>query len=166
MSYDEDLEMIARQEEALQFQSFDENDAFQLGQVIREDAAKSGFSVAIDIRFTGRPLFFLAMPGTGPDNVDWIRRKVNTCQRFMKSSYAVGRGWARRGSGASAERGLDPMDYAGAGGAFPLRIKGSGVVGSVTVSGVPERDDHMLVVRSVARFLKVEMAGLDLGPEA
>lgn len=165
MSYDEDLAVIARQEEALQFASFDENDAFHLGQVIRDEAAKYGFAVAIDIRLTGRPLFFLAMPGTGPDNIEWIRRKVNTCLRFLKSSYAVGRGWAKRGIGPSLERGLDPMDYVGAGGAFPLRIKGVGVIGAVTVSGVPERDDHMLVVRSIARFLKVKMAGLDLGPE-
>ena len=165
MNYDADLAIIAHQEQVLQFTAFDEDDAFKLGGIIRDEAMKSGFAMAIDIRFVNRPLFFFTMPGTGPDNVEWIRRKINTCQRFLKSSYAVGRGWAKRGVTPSAERGLDPMDYVGAGGAFPLRVKGAGVIGAITVSGVPERDDHMLVVRAVARFLGVSMDGLELPPE-
>ncbi|MEO8529964.1 MAG: heme-binding protein, partial [Deltaproteobacteria bacterium] len=83
----------------------------------------------------------------------------------LKSSYAVGRGWAKRGVAPSSERGLDPMDYTGAGGAFPLRVKGAGVIGTITVSGVPERDDHMLVVRSIAQFLQIDLKGLELPPE-
>ena len=166
MGIDGDLALIAAQEKALTFQEFDEGTALKLGLAIRDEAERRGFAVAIDIRFAHRQLFFFAMPGTGPDNIEWIRRKVNTCLRFQKPSYAVGRGWAARGIGPSVERGLDPMDYVGAGGAFPIRLKGTGVVGTVTVSGVPERDDHMLVVRGIAAVLGVSLNGLELPPEA
>jgi len=165
MDLDADLAMIAQQEATLQFDSFTEDDAFALGTIIRDEAMQRGFAMAIDIRLVNRPLFFFTMPGTAPDNVEWIRRKTNTCLRYLKSSYAVGRNWTKRGSGATPERGIDPMTYTGAGGAFPLRVRGAGVVGAITVSGVPERDDHMLVVRSIARFLGIGLTGLELPPE-
>lgn len=42
--------------------------------------------------------------------------------------------------------GLPDRDYAAAGGSFPLRIAGSGCIGSITVSGMPEFDDHAMIV--------------------
>jgi len=44
------------------------------------------------------------------------------------------------------ERGADPRDYATHGGGFPIFLVGTGCIGAITVSGLPERDDHMLVV--------------------
>jgi uncharacterized protein (UPF0303 family) len=166
MGLDQDLAMILRQEEVLIFTRFGEDDAFALGTMIREEAASRGFALAIDIRLTQHPLFFFAMPGTGPDNVDWIRRKINVTMRYLKSSYAVGRHWAKRGQNASPERGLNPLDYAAHGGCFPIRLAGTGVVGTICVSGVPERDDHMTVVRALAKFLKQDASVLELGVES
>jgi uncharacterized protein (UPF0303 family) len=45
--------------------------------------------------------------------------------------------------------GLPVADYAADGGSFPLHVEGAGVVGSVTVSGLPQRADHDLVVEAV-----------------
>ena len=42
--------------------------------------------------------------------------------------------------------GLPDRDYAPHGGSFPLRILGSGCIGSITVSGMPEFDDHEMIV--------------------
>ena len=64
-----------------------------------------------------------------------------------------------------AARGLNLMDYAPQGGGFPIHIKGTGVVGAVTVSGVPERQDHGFVVEMLCRFLGVDHKMLELGPE-
>ena len=40
-----------------------------------------------------------------------------------------------------------------AGGAFPIRVRGVGLVGTVTVSGLPQLEDHRLVVTTLERFL-------------
>ncbi len=56
-------------------------------------------------------------------------------------------------------------DYATDGGSFPLNVEGAGVVGSVTVSGLPQRDDHNLVVEALCLMLGKDFAALRLEPE-
>ena len=166
MSFESDIAQIARQEEELRFTAFGEADAWGLGSLMRQTAAERKLPFVIDIRIGNRPLFYTALPGSTPENPDWVRRKVNTVYRFHKSSYRVGREHALQKKVFDASRGLDPMDYAPAGGGFPIHLAGTGVVGAVTVSGVPQRQDHEFVVEMLSRFLKVEYAMLALGPEA
>ena len=90
MTLDQDLERVAQQEERLRFPSFDANTAWTVGTRLKAVAEARGLAVAIDIQVNGHPLFFTAMPGTTPDNVDWIRRKRNVVLRFHHSSYAIG----------------------------------------------------------------------------
>lgn len=165
MGLDSDIAQIARQEEALRFASLNEADAWALGSLMRQVAVERALPFVIDIRIGSRPLFYTALPGSTPENPDWVRRKVNTVYRFHKSSYRVGREHALQKKVFDASRGMDPMDFAPAGGGFPIHLAGTGVVGAVTVSGVPQRQDHEFVVEMLCRFLKAEYAMLALGPE-
>ena len=166
MSIEQDIAQIARQEEELRFRHFGEEDAWALGSLMRQVAVERKLPFVIDIRVANRPLFYTALPGTSPENPDWVRRKVNTVYRFHKSSYRVGREYQLQKKPFDASRGIDPMDHAPAGGGFPIHLIGTGVVGAVTVSGVPQREDHGFVVEMLCRFLGVEHAMLALGPEA
>ncbi len=119
--------------------------------------------IAIDIGFFAQPLFFHAMPGTTPDNVAWLRRKRNVVRQFHRSSYAVGL-WLKQKQSSLEERGLDPRDYAAHGGGFPIFVQGVGCIGAITVSGLPQREDHELVVEVLAGFLGQPLDELALDP--
>ena len=56
--------------------------------------------------------------------------------------------------GETLERhGLAGMDFAEAGGAVPIRVAGVGVVAVATVSGLPQVEDHKLVVRAIRTLM-------------
>jgi uncharacterized protein (UPF0303 family) len=157
-----DIERIALQEQRLQFERFDATTAWTLGVRLKEAAEAHGVAVAIDIQLHGQPLFFYAMPGTTPDNVDWIRRKRNVVQRFQRSSYAVGLYHQQKGTTLEGQLGVDTRDYAPHGGCFPLKLIGTGCVGTITVSGLPQRQDHELVVEVLAALLGHSLEDLAL----
>ena len=48
---------------------------------------------------------------------------------------------------------VSSSDYAAHGGAFPLIIRNVGIVGTITVSGLPQQEDHELVVSTLKEFL-------------
>jgi uncharacterized protein (UPF0303 family) len=162
MSLDQDIERIALQEQKLQFSRFDAATAWTIGGKLKAAAEARKVAVAIDIRFHDQPLFFYAMPGTTPNNVDWIRRKNNVVRRFHRSSYAIGRGLEREGTTLESKTGVPLHDYATHGGAFPIYIEGTGCMGSITVSGLPQRDDHELVVAVLADYLGIALAEVSL----
>jgi uncharacterized protein (UPF0303 family) len=141
------------QEHRLQFERFDNNDAWALGSLLVGLARERELPVTIDIRRHGHQLFHAALPGTAPDNDAWIDRKVRVANRFNASSYLVGRRLAAGDRTLGAAQGIDEAEYAPHGGAFPIRITGVGVVGTVTVSGLPQADDHALVVEALEAFL-------------
>ncbi|SMF25455.1 heme-degrading domain-containing protein [Pseudogulbenkiania subflava] len=157
-----DLARIARQEERLQFDHFDGATAWELGCRLKAAAEARGAALAIEIRLAGETVFFLAMEGTTPLNADWARRKRNLVELMHKSSYAVGLALQRDGQTLESKLGLATRDYAAHGGSFPLRLAGSGCIGAVTVSGLPQREDHALIVAVLADYLELPLAELAL----
>ena len=149
MSLTEDLAIIARQEAALQFAHFKEESAWQLGTRLRQVAVARKLTLVIDIRRFGHPLFYCALPGTSPDNPVWAQRKANTVARFHHSSYYVGLELQMKGVTLAERFGLTLNEFAAHGGSFPISLRGTGVIGAVTVSGLPQREDHQFVVEAL-----------------
>lgn len=143
------LEVIAAQEETLQLTAFTLDDAWALGAAIREAALARGAAVAIDISLKDRPLFHAALPGADIANADWVRRKRNTVLALGVSTLAVDLKLRAKGETLEGRYGLSPADHATHGGGFPLRLRGLGCIGAVTVSGLPSEEDHMLAVMAV-----------------
>jgi uncharacterized protein (UPF0303 family) len=164
MGVSEDLERVALQERELRLPAVDMQLAWELGTRLRTLAVERGLRIVIDVRRFGQPLFYAAMEGTTPDNVEWVRRKSNVVARFHRSSYGVGLNLKAKNDSLEA-RGLPIVDYASHGGSFPLVVAGTGVVGSVTVSGLAQRDDHELVVEALCGMLGRDYAELKLGAE-
>ncbi len=165
MGLSEDLERIALQEKELTLPRLDAETAWNLGSKLRALAAERKFAVVIDVRRFGQPLFYAAMEGTTPDNIEWVRRKSNVVARFHRSSYAVGLHEKQKGQTIYESQGLSLADYATHGGSFPLSVPSAGVVGSVTVSGLPMRQDHELVIEALCVLLGRDYKTLKLTPE-
>ena len=165
MGLSEDLERIALQENELVLPRLNAETAWQLGSLLRTISAERGLAVVIDVRRFGQPLFYAAMDGTTPDNVEWVRRKSNVVARFHRSSYAVGLSEKQKVQTMYESQGLSLSDYATHGGSFPLTVTGAGVVGSVTVSGLPMRVDHELVIEALCALLNRSYFELRLPPE-
>ncbi|MBV2156678.1 heme-degrading domain-containing protein [Kitasatospora sp. SUK 42] len=144
-----DIAELERQQRELQLPSFDLDDAWRLGSLIVTLARERKLAVTVDIRHGEQQAFHAALPGTSPDNDDWIRRKAAVVRRFNEASYLVGERYRAKGRVFD----LDPSRYAAHGGSFPLLVRGTGVVGTVTVSGLPQVEDHRLVTECLARFL-------------
>jgi uncharacterized protein (UPF0303 family) len=132
---------------------FTEDTAFTLGQILVSLAQAENLPVVINIRTADRTLFHAALPGSAPLNDTWARRKSNVALMFQKSSLLVGTEKREKGS-SLANDGLPDADYADHGGAVPIRVQGVGMVAVATVSGLPQRDDHALVVRGIGALLK------------
>jgi uncharacterized protein (UPF0303 family) len=105
------------------------------------------------------------MDGTTPDNVEWVRRKSNVVARFLHSSYVAGIKEKMKNQSLIESQGLAIADYATHGGSFPLAVAGAGVIGSVTVSGLPQRADHELAVEALCAMLGQDYAELKLEAE-
>ena len=154
--YTELLKELLQQEEEIQFKSFDNNMAFVIGLALLEAARSKGKGVTIDIARNGQQLFHFAMPGTSRDNDVWVHRKNNVVNRFGHSSYYMGVSLKSKGQTMEEKYLISSSEYAAHGGAFPLIIRGVGVVGTVTVSGLPQEEDHELVVTTLKKYLAKE----------
>ena len=161
MDIAEDIRRINLQEERLQFSAFDSRTAWELGLALKAAAEARQAPIVVDIRLYSMRLLSFALPGGAPDNFDWVRRKRNVVFRFHRSSYAIGRRLAAEDKTLQDLGALPERDYAAHGGSFPILLKGTGCIGAVTVSGLPQRDDHKMVVEALALVL-----GQDLGDAA
>ena len=149
------LAELAGEERELQFATFDNDDAWALGLALVDAARERQASVAIDITRNGQQLFHAALPGTAPDNDAWIERKTRVVDRFGHSSLYMGQLCREQGTTLAEKYGLDPGRYAAHGGAFPIIVRSVGPVGAVVVSGLPQVQDHRLVVA----VLRAHLAG-------
>ena len=142
-----DIATLEAQEAALIFPHFSETTALALGSILLDLAQTRSLPVVIDIRTPDRTLFHAALPGSTPINDLWALRKSNLTLAHHAASLLVGERLRAKDRDVTAD-GLDPAHHASNGGSFPIRSAGL-VVAAVTVSGLPQLEDHALVVEAL-----------------
>ncbi len=150
------LDLLRRQEELLQFDRFSNDMALDIGLQLINRAKARQQVVTVEIARNGQVLFAHGMEGAPRDHLDWIRRKNNLANRTGHSSFYIHTQAVQDGLDYDALPGFDPREYAAHGGAFPVVLKGTGQVGTITVSGLPGPEDHQLVVDVLRDYLKVK----------
>ncbi|MFC4810214.1 heme-degrading domain-containing protein [Paenibacillus sp. GCM10023250] len=148
------LHALLAQEEELQFDYFTNEDAFELGCIIVKHAKDVlGKGIAVHIENGEVPLFTHYMTGTSKDNTYWINAKKNVVRHYGHSSLYVGEKYKSEGTTFKDGSGLPLEEYQGEGGSFPIIVRGHGVVGTVTVSGLAGEEDHQVAVDGLRHYL-------------
>ena len=162
MRIEEEMELIAEQERILQFESFSADTAWAIGSRLRQDALARRAGMTFEIQVAGRTLFLGTTNGAKGEHADWIRRKRNVVMKFDRSSYWMSLELRVKDKPMEERHeGITYADYAMHGGAFPIRLKGTGLVGTIIASGLHQRVDHAMVVDAVAAELGVDVVRLE-----
>lgn len=148
-----DVAMIEEQERRLVFPRFSYEDAWILGNILVKLGMERDLPIAIDIMRGEQKMFHAALPGSTANNDSWIDRKARVVREHGESSLLVGARARLKGKPFEEQPVNDPRLQAAAGGCFPVNLAGSGTVGTVAVSGLPQYDDHALVVEAIELFL-------------
>ncbi len=153
------LAQLLEQESVLQFNRFDEDDAWQLGCAFVAKAHAEKLGITIDISTKDKILFHYSCRGTNPDNDQWVLRKKNAVNRFGHSSMYLGVKLRELALTLEEKYMVSERDYSAHGGCFPVTVRGVGIVGTITVSGLAQEVDHGLVVEVVRAFLRDRESG-------
>lgn len=136
---------------------FTQDDAWTLGSQMREEAIKRGYPIVIDIRKGDAPMFSVMLDGASGNNFDWARRKRNLVLLTEVSSWHHSEEKAK-GKDIIEMMGLDPRDFTPHGGCVPIFVEGAGLVATVTISGLPQKEDHDFAVESVLKLVASQQA--------
>ena len=153
---DDILKQLLQEEQELQFTRFNEDVAWQIGRQLVERAKREALPVTIDITRGTHQLFHASLPGTSPDNDEWVKRKVRLVYRCGHSSFYIGQLLKSKGKRIEEAYLLSESEYAPHGGCFPIIVKDTGIVGTITVSGLAQEEDHKLVVQAIRTYLAQE----------
>lgn len=147
------LQELLDQERRLVFDRFDNDTAIALGTRIIDRARRDNLSIVVEIARGEQRLFYCALEGTSADNEFWVAGKTAVVRRYGHSSYYMGERARQRGVDFATAQAVDPKKYLPHGGSFPILVTHVGMVGTATVSGLPQAEDHRLVVTVIEEYL-------------
>lgn len=164
LPFDLPLDKIDEQEGQCILLGFNADYAFELGSQIRQRAKNADKCIVIDITTVTGLTWFRATSGLGTnlDNQNWVARKRNAVIRFGRSSFFLGCKMRQQGKTLQEAYGVSDTEYAAHGGGFPIRVNGvEGPVAVVTVSGLPQVEDHTLVFQCLRDFAAQQKKEMD-----
>ena len=153
---DDQLKQLLQEEQELQFNRFNEETAWEIGSQLVTSSKSAGLPVTIDITRGNHQLFHVSLPGTSADNDEWIKRKVRLVNRFGHSSFYMGQLLKSKEKSIEQAYLIPESEYGPHGGCFPVIVKGTGMVGTITISGLSQEEDHKLVVQAIRNYLARE----------
>jgi uncharacterized protein (UPF0303 family) len=156
MEIDQGIGIAEKQEELLQFTHFNRVDAWKLGKELVGIIQNEGIGLSLSIRLRDGLILFQYLPeGTNQNNESWMTRKFNTVRMFETSSL-LNALKLKKNNQTFEGRGYDPRLFAASGGGFPIRLRGTGVIGAVVASGRPHLQDHDTLIEALSRHLRVK----------
>jgi uncharacterized protein (UPF0303 family) len=148
------LDELRDQERRLVLPSLDENDAIDIGLRLLQAATDRDLAVTIEVRRAGRVVFRAARTGTNGHNDMYVAGKARIVERFGHATLFERLRHEEAGTTFEEATSLTFPEYAPHGGGVPLIVDGTGPVGVAIVSGLPQQDDHALIVECLEAYLR------------
>lgn len=150
------MEEIVAAEKERALDSFTNEDGWKLGLMARKICMERNLPMTICVEKCGQVVFQCALEGSTPDNDRWMEGKRNVVRLMHHSSLHTKVKVASREGGPEVALGLDQLKYRCFGGSVPIIVNNVGVVGSLTVSGLADTDDHELVMEILKMFKEAQ----------
>ena len=144
---------LLREEEVLALPALSQEDALTIGQIAYEIGTTRKLAITIEVRLGEWTVFHASLPGSKPENDEWIARKARV---VLASGHST-----MHERVLSEETNVDWYELHNLpeklhtihGGGLPLNVIGKGLVGILLISGLPQVDDHLLGVEIITEFL-------------
>lgn len=148
-----ELPELIEQEERFVFDHFTQSDALKLGKIMQNICTDYDVSFGCEIYLNGITVFKSMPEGTGRLNDAWMKRKIDT---VLLTGWSTMRLWAfNEMIGVKRNTSIVPVtDYVSCGGGFPIKVKGTGVIGAIACSGPGDQTDHEFCIEALERFFK------------
>ena len=143
---------LLQQEKDLALSSFTNEDAISLGQELLKLALNQKAQVIVQVRIGEQIIFHSALTGSSSENDWWINRKYRVVEKFKHSSMYVRVSYEEKNQSFEEDSGLDNELYAAHGGGFPISVTDIGIVGVALVSGLPQVEDHKMIIKGLTNF--------------
>lgn len=148
----EELKQCISDEEKYQFDTFSQEDAWNLGVELVQVCSEMEGPLAVEIEVNGLIVFRYFPVGTEKFMEMWLARKTNTVNTMGKGTLRVFYELQETGEDIEKDWLLPKSDYADCGGGFPIRLKNGCLIGAVAVSGLPHLRDHHALMLGIRRF--------------
>lgn len=137
-------------EEIPDLDRFGHEEAWRLGNALLKACWRNALPVVVCVHLGEQRVFHAGLPGSSADNDRWAERKTRIVQHFGEPSLDVWRRHVGDGDPMAflAAFALPPERYFPAGGAVPIRVRGT-MVGVVAVSGLESHEDHDLATAAL-----------------
>lgn len=146
-------EQLELEERVLVLPHCDLKDAVEIGEIAVQIARSESLAISIEVRLGEWTVFHTALPGAKPDQPSWIARKARVVLATGHSTML------ERVKAEESEidwyqtYGMPEESHAIHGGGLALNVAGTGLVGILLISGLPQVEDHLFGIRVITEFL-------------
>ena len=127
-------------------EKFCNSTSLEMGLAVIKLAKKRKLSIAIEIARLNHTVFLFIADQLPADKHHWLRRKANVAIQFEESSLYVKHCLKDLNSTLYDTFGRCESKFIAKGGSIPIFVKGSGLIATITVSGLTDEEDHNIIV--------------------
>jgi uncharacterized protein (UPF0303 family) len=143
---------LLKEEKILKISSLTNTDAIEIGEIATTLGNQRKVPIAIQVRIGDWIVFHASLEGSKPENDRWINRKVAVVMLKQHSTMYERVSAEERGVDWHKENNVQDETHAIHGGALPL-ITDEGFRGILSISGLPQVEDHLFAVEVLTEFL-------------
>ena len=146
-------DQLLKEEAALRLSALSNLDAIELGEIAVALGKERALPIAVEVRIGDWTVFHASLPGSKPENQEWIARKARVVTMKQHSTMYERVSAEERNVDWHQENGVLDETHAIHGGGLPLIVERLGLQGVLVISGLPQVEDHLLGIEIITEFL-------------